>query len=377
MISSVSNSSMSSSGLVLTGLGMASCLGNAITACAAARAGIIRAAPLELVVGTPDQETPQSVTGHPCPWVEGFTGVGRLLALLSLALEDLLAQALLPKGLVSLLLDVPPLGERPGLQEQLLEWFDDENEADFAQYLRQGLSRLTTTSGREWDVRILQGGHAGVGGALQMAQELLSSGQREFCIVGGVDSYMDLSTLEWLYGIQRLKHANRSVGLMPGEGAGVLLVEREGSARKRGARVLAKVGSLSLRDEEYWLSDEGQTPHGRALTAVIRDVIHANPRWDADINLIIHDLNGQEVRAREWGFALVQLASEFKVLAQAQQWSPALSFGDVGSASGAFALCMAVRAFARGYSRGPDILLCNSSEQGLRSAVLLKTPAKT
>ncbi|RKG91138.1 beta-ketoacyl synthase N-terminal-like domain-containing protein [Corallococcus terminator] len=364
---------MSTNALVITGIGMASSLGPAIGACAAARAGVTRTAPLDLVVGGPDTEVPLPVTGHPCPWVEGFTGVGRLVALLNLAIEDLVGGTSLPPGQLPLLLEAPPVEERPGLQEQLdEEW--EKVPGDLEGRLGEGLSLTQGSSGRGWALQVTQRGHAGGLALLSAAQELLRSGRHEACVIGGVDSLMDLLTQEWLYATRQLKHPNHPVGLMPGEGAAVVLIERAAHARKRGARVLAEVGPVSLQDEEYSFSDEGVIPHGRALASAIRDVVRAPPLRARNVSVILHDLNGQVVRAMEWGNTLIHLAGELEMLRETRRWMPAASFGDVGSASGAFSLCMATQAFARGYAQGTEVLLCNSSESGLRSAAILAEP---
>lgn len=358
--------------IVVTGAGMATSLGSLVMGCAAARAGIVRAVPVDLVVGSRDSELPQQVTGHACPPVEGFEGLGRLLHLASLALEDLLLhtnslgsrQSRLP-----LLVALPPLEERPGLQQQL-HWEDESRE--LSRSFIDGLHRLSSSSGIAWDIRVSQRGHAGFLGLLNDAMEMLRAGQAEACVVGGVDSYLDVGTQEWLYATGRLKHPNQPVGLMPGEGAAFVRVERVQSANRAGHVILASVGPVVVHTETYRLDDERPGLHGRALVEAIREVLQRNEQRERDVRVMIHDLNGQERRAREWGTALIQLLSDFRSLGELERWLPAVSFGDTGCAAGAIAACMAIRAFARGYSRGNEILLCNASEQGERGAAILR-----
>ncbi|MFY0564526.1 hypothetical protein ACN28E_11795 [Archangium lansingense] len=224
------------------------------------------------------------------------------------------------------------------------------------------------------DLQIIQAGHTGVLVGLQRAAALLEGGKADVCLVGGVDSYLDVPTLEWLDATRRLKTPQRPVGLMPGEGAAFLAVEKGRTAQARGMNVLARFGPLSLKAEPGGYGEEDFRPLGVELASALVDAVQRNPTKAREINVLLVDLNGQEARALDWGHALVRCSSSFENLGGMRQWIPAINFGDVGGATAAFLACIALRAFARGYASGREILLSCCSEQGLRGALILNAP---
>src|SRR4051812_8067739 len=81
--------------IAITARGMVSSLGSdVITACAAARAGLVLPAPLDFQVSSPDDGRPEAIAGHPAgEMTRGFEGFARLVRLAALGLGDLLRQA--------------------------------------------------------------------------------------------------------------------------------------------------------------------------------------------------------------------------------------------------------------------------------------------
>src|SRR5262249_41657283 len=63
-------------------------------------------------------------------------------------------------------------------------------------------------------------GHAAALVALQAAIEKIASGRAEWCLVGGVDSYLDPEILERLDETAQLHSPSHPWGFIPGEGAG-------------------------------------------------------------------------------------------------------------------------------------------------------------
>ncbi|MCP3143966.1 hypothetical protein [Pyxidicoccus xibeiensis] len=209
-----------------------------------------------------------------------------------------------------------------------------------------------------------------MGEALLQAESMLDNRQAELCVVGGVDSFLETPTLEWLDGTGRLKTPERPTGLMPGEGAAFVALGRPSRAREPQQPPLALLGPLSWGEEE---ADESPAP-GEVLARTLRDVLERNPERDEEACVLIHDLNGQDGRALDWGHALLRSSQAFPRIGQLPRWLPALSFGDVGCATGFFQLCIAVRAFARGYAAGPQLLLACSSDEGARAALVVTAP---
>ena len=71
----------------------------------------------------------------------------------------------------------------------------------------------------------------------------------------------------------------------------------------------------------------------------------------------------------EWGNAVVRLVAQSPRFAEPVLWYPAASFGDTGAASGAVALCMAIRAFERGYAPAQTATIISSADGSNRAAV--------
>ena len=71
---------------------------------------------------------------------------------------------------------------------------------------------------------VIPAGHASVLLGVGKAIEWVSAGKVDLVLVGGVDSYYDLDTLEWLDEAKRLYSETNKDGFIPGEGAGFCLL---------------------------------------------------------------------------------------------------------------------------------------------------------
>jgi 3-oxoacyl-[acyl-carrier-protein] synthase-1 len=89
------------------------------------------------------------------------------------------------------------------------------------------------------------------------------------------------------------------------------------------------------------------------------------------VDLLYTDINGESYRSEEWGFVTLRTPSVWR---SPGYKAPSDSWGDVGSAFGALGGVLAVRAFARGYARGPRVMVVAGSDRGLRGAMLLQAP---
>ncbi|WP_158625172.1 beta-ketoacyl synthase N-terminal-like domain-containing protein [Corallococcus terminator] len=363
-------------GYSVTGIGLASSLGDAIQACAAARAGIVRTKPLPFAAGMDGLE-PALVNGHSCWEVDGFGSFGRLSCLAAIALEDLFSRwspkQVAPSRTV-LLLNQPLAIERPSLDEHLGFLWEQGQEETEGEALLRCLKPLLPMFLLDAPVQFLQAGHAGGLLAIETAVEILQAGRADACIVCCVDSYLDLSTLEWLNATGRLKSVSQPVGFMPGEGAGAFVIESEVAARRRGAGSLATLDALGVGREPHGYFDEDFSPRGEALSAALLQAGCIRDSQVRDVGLILSDLNGQTRRAMDWGYALSRCVGVSGVFGGMRLWPLPVNFGDVGSATGAFLVCNAVRAFTRGYSLGKQVLLFACSEDGQRAAVALSAP---
>jgi 3-oxoacyl-[acyl-carrier-protein] synthase-1 len=353
--------------VLVEAMGMASCLGPAVPACAAFRANLRQPSPaLETQLALPGDEVPQPLTVCALPVATfGFTGVGRLVALTCEVLKDLGNRV-----------DLETLGTDGGLYLALPDpWTRglDLGEPDDTASRRIEVlgTRVLETSlrnlGLSWKGprRFFGGGNVAFAQALHVAHaELLRRGLRA-CVVMGLDCLVEEPTLQALADENRLKTPDQPVGLTPGEAGAALLVTPDGP----GAVSRVVLHGVRLGQEPHPRGSD-RPSDGRALAECAGEVlaaagaVHTAP-------LLVSDHNGEEVRAREWGMALLRLRELDPALATPPTWYPAIGFGDVGAATGAIATCVAARALQRGYAPSSHCLILSSADDAGRAAILL------
>jgi 3-oxoacyl-[acyl-carrier-protein] synthase-1 len=214
-------------------------------------------------------------------------------------------------------------------------------------------------------------GHAAGLLALEHACRKLRSHEAELCLVGGADSYLDPERLTAIDGAGRLRSHHSTWGFTPGEGAGFCLVATGSVARRLGLTPMAEIVAVSTAKETKLMGTQ-TVCIGEGLTRAFRGVLDPEHR-------VAHcycDFNGETYRADEYGFTICRSSECFvdagSFTAAAESW------GDVGAASGALALTLAVAAWSRGYAKGPTMLVWASSAHApLRGAALLRQWAPT
>jgi 3-oxoacyl-[acyl-carrier-protein] synthase-1 len=210
--------------------------------------------------------------------------------------------------------------------------------------------------------------HAGGLAALARAVDALNSREADVCVVAGVDSLLHAEVLHILLEQRRLKTPVNSAGLIPGEGAAALVLERTDRPRRR-VPVLARLASVALEREPTEL----RPADGLRAEALSRAIQAALASIDpATIHRVVVDLNGERWRAREWAMAETRCLSELPD--GWQLWHPADCWGDIGAASGVAHVALAARAFARGYGGAGGVLICGSSTGGERAAATVLAP---
>lgn len=315
-----------------------------------------------------DSEYPEQGKGHECEMVAGFEGYGRLGYLLKLAFDDFSKTyntEYLKKSRVAMVLCAPESDYRPTLEK-----YERENEKDGDDLIIDQFINLNSLNIEFAYQRVLRGSQASAMAALNLAAELFDTQTADICIVGGVDSYMDESALEWLYATEQLKTPEGGDGALPGEGAAFLIVEPREQALSRDGSMLAFVDGIALDKEKYSYHDDDFSPDGEKLTSVITSVLN-NTENVNQINLVINDMNGYRPKSLEWGNVVVKLNRIFEGQLDMRMWTPATSFGEIGAATGFFQICLAIRAFVRQYAPSRRILVCAASYEGDRGALLL------
>ncbi len=361
----------------ITAVGMATSLGtDAVTACAAARAGLTRPKELQgrFVFEPASGEMVPSVT-HPVTSAIGFSGIGRLVQLGALGIQDLVRSAGLASEAIAnsaLFLALPSgylydaADAREALEDQadlpavfesseLTERLKDKLERQLGQ-------RMCELAGipQPAHLELIFEDHAGGALAVQRALSMMRERGVERCVVGGIDTYCDESALDALELLRLLKTSGNPLGLAPGEASAFLLLEDRASTRANGGSGVELARFVSGGAHQLANDAHACTLLARLLGDVTRDL------EEASSHLTIGSHNGTHAAASEWGGALATLPG---FILYGEHWFPAAAFGDTGAASLLVGACIAVRALARGYAPSDRILLWGSSPRGSKGAL--------
>lgn len=283
---------------------------------------------------------------------------GRFVALAVPAAKEALSPLTAGKKQVSgipLVLGLPPA--RPGRPQNL--------DAEVIQRFRSELGDGSLFSA----TRAVAIGHAAGLAALEQAWRLIRAGEIEACLVGGVDSYEDADTLEWLDGLEQLHSKTNKWGFVPGEGAGFVLLSSPLFAQKYKLQPLGEVLTAALAKEQHLIKTDSVCI-GEGLTAAFKAALDAMPVPNDPIHQTVCDMNGERYRADEFGYTIVRTANRFAD--PGEFLAPADCFGDIGAASVPLHIALAVTAGQKGYDSGPNTLLWASSEAGERAAAVLR-----
>ena len=241
--------------------------------------------------------------------------------------------------------------------------------AEDMEVVRRGLANISGLPIDISELIIFSNGHAAALAALAKAVNDIQQGKLELCLVGGIDSYCHPDTMEWLDENRQLAGAISRSGFVPGEGAGFCLLMNERIREELGFASLARVGAFAISRESKRIKTT-DVCLGNGLTAVVQSIVNNLTLPSEKINAVICDINGERYRGEEWGFVCLRLSQYFDD--PTAYWSPADCWGDAGAASGPLFAMLACQAAKRGYIKRPRALLWASSEEGLRSAVLLE-----
>jgi 3-oxoacyl-[acyl-carrier-protein] synthase-1 len=293
------------------------------------------------------------------PWLAPELALRRRLSSLMLeafkqALEPV-APALKATG-VPLAIVVGLPAERPGLPRGLERKLVQELERN----VPEGVSVSIKTG--------LSLGHVAGLAAMQEGCRLIHEGHAHVVVAGGVESYIDRTTLEWLDWTGQLAAESNPRGFVPGEAAGFCVLASDEALWRVGLSSLGMIGGCATEREPRLRRDEAVCI-GEGLThAFKRSLAWLQPNERVD--QLIYDFNGQPHRAEEYGFAMLRVGNRFRDPTDLQ--TPAQSWGDVGAASGPLFAILALAAAARGYSQGSTTLLWTNAMVAERSSAIIK-----
>ncbi len=373
--------------VLVTAMGMVSSLGpSAVGACAAARAGISRAAELEALNFAGDEAWGEGpVVGH-AALPAGSVGVARARKLASGALEDLLAtrdlrqertdRTSLHLCLADLFLeDKAASREREGeptdgpdgtLPQPSEEW------AAGAPSLMRSVLESTGLDLREANLRWKCKGHVGVAQAVQEAADLIQAGQADRALIGAVESCIEPRPLQAALTMGAVRTQENPVGFIPGEAGAFFLLESVDTVARRGEKGILQIEGVSWTETGVDRFDDAESGGYRfveALSSVLGQVSGGEPP-----HLVVGDLNGEVHRANAWGHALMRVGDP-AILGNAPLWAPALSFGETGAAVGGVGVCMLAQGYRRGHAPGSRSLIWLVGDRGGVGAISLSSPA--
>lgn len=203
---------------------------------------------------------------------------------------------------------------------------------------------------------------------IQAGGELLA-GNAERILVGCVDS---LCATSWLMSVCDegvLKDSLTPEGIIAGEAAGAVLLERETAARRRNAPVLAVLSSWGRGTEpNLW---HGPIPStGRGLTDAFLEAIFPHGDGGKGVVTVIADLNGDRHRALDWAYTEGRIFIDGD--REPELRHPAFIAGDCGKATGALLLADALGCFAFHPGFRGTLALSTSDESGARRVICLE-----
>lgn len=256
------------------------------------------------------------------PFDAGLEIEARLVTMVRETAAQLLA--LLPPSVndVDFLLGLP--APRPGLPDALESMMLEA--VTTMEQSRPGLKLFTATKGYV----------SGVYG-LRSAIKRLQAGGVEFCVVAGVDSYLNADTLLWLEMTGQLYSQENPWGFIPGEAGAGCLVCRASTARAYELPILAQLTAATLAAEPD-SNDAENVCTGRGLSRAVEEALDYLPP-EAWVTNLLCDTNGSTYRTDELGFMLARQGNRIKNIGKMQ--TPASAWGDVGAATTPLLLALA------------------------------------
>jgi 3-oxoacyl-[acyl-carrier-protein] synthase I len=339
--------------MVLTHPGLVCSVGlNAAAACAAMRAGIAGFAELPC-----RDNTGEPIVGAMVPGlVPTLRRDERLLTLLQMALADCLKSAGLPRtNAIPLLVGLAETG-RPGGGDVL------------AGELIPRLGRQLDRAFHRELSRCLPGGHTAAFELLKVARELLQDPAVPACLVAAVDSFVNDSSLAWLEQHGRLKTSDNSDGLIPGEAAAAVIVQR--AVEEQTPAASARIAGMGFAFESASVMNE-EPLRGLGLAAATKSALVEAAIEMHEVDFRLSDVTGESYGFKEQALALSRLMRQRRE--ELPLWHAADSIGDSGAAAGLCHFIVAMAAWGKKYGPGSTAACFGSAVPGARAAVILRS----
>lgn len=245
---------------------------------------------------------------------------------------------------------------RPGLPE------------DLKQTIKTSISDLEKEIKTKFVVEFIAKGHSSGLIAMEAAVEKIDNEETDFCLIGGIDSYVEEETLSWLEENGRLYGSGKKTGFIPGEAAGFCLLASQKAVKKYNMIILAKITGVSSTYEKNSY-DSGKICTGDGLTQVISKAAEDMPDGQP-FHQLFSTLNGERYHNSEFGYAAARLGKF--ILNVGDVVAPVNCWGDLGAASAPLLISLATESGRKGYAPGPFSLIFTSSLGTSRAGAVLE-----
>jgi 3-oxoacyl-[acyl-carrier-protein] synthase-1 len=324
----------------ILGAGMVTAVGfNCDASCAAIRAGIKGMRQLNLW----DPGNGEYLSGAKVDLPHWWQGIGKLAELVAPAIWECLELARPEKrSAIPLLLGIAP-PDRPYRRPQLDDAILDEIEwrLDLVHHPQSTLLPMGNVSGVH---------------ALSRARQVLAYGLARFCIVAGVDSFVEQEVVEAYMAQNRIMTNSNSNGFFPGEAGCAVLVGPTGSGRDGELEVLG----LGFGNEPAPITSS-EPLRGIGQVEACRSAL-------SEAELAMHqvayrhtDLSGEHYKFKE---AMLTQGRLLRQRVEKQDiWHPAECLGEIGAAYVPCILGLSHYAGQKEFAPGPRAL-CHFSGDG-------------
>ncbi len=234
---------------------------------------------------------------------------------------------------------------------------------NFVSEILEAISKIVQDSPIGAETEIFSRGHSSGLICLEKAITHLREDKAEFCIVGGVDSYIDTGLIFKLSLKNRIHSSSIKHGFTPGEAAGFFLLTTEKKAEFYQMPILAKVKAVSSTMEEKTFLN-GETCLGQGLSKVVANILKKFPK-DTTINKVYCDL-GERFKTEEYNYLLSRNAGLIED--PGSYITTSRYYGDVGAATLPSLINLAVH-HNEEQTTG---LFFTGSDSGIRSAAIIE-----
>jgi 3-oxoacyl-[acyl-carrier-protein] synthase-1 len=216
-------------------------------------------------------------------------------------------------------------------------------------------------------IRVLAG-RCGLFQAVRVASQWFRSGQAQYMIICGVDTFLRQRVADAFDERRRLHTARNSNGFIPGEAACAVLLAPDGE--RPGALRIA--GAAAAREPAPINGDEPCS--GDGLTEAMRTALAEAGIGMADTAGWLNDQNAEHYKAKECTVAQIRLERRERPAAEPYRiWHPIEYLGEIGSAIGPALFGVAHAGALGGWMPGARMLMSLGEDDGERAAFVLFT----